>query len=81
MRKGKLLQELYSCDLCSGFWVWLFLVPFFDVDVKQIKNKILRWVIIACFTTFLAHLVSIGWEEKFGIVVIEDANGKSSRES
>lgn len=75
MTSRELLRQLYSCDLCYGFWVYLALTPFFDVDAKQIKNKILRWILTSCFATFLAHLVSIGWEQKFGIVVIEDANG------
>jgi len=71
MARGETLQELYSCDLCYGFWVYLFLAPFFN-DVKQIKNKYIGWVLTACFTTFLAHLVSIGWEERFGTLVIDD---------
>ena len=77
MSKGEFLRELYSCDLCYGFWVYLALSPFFDIDVKQIKNRLLRLILTACFTTFLAHLVSIGWNEKFGILVIED-DGRST---
>ena len=77
MSKREFLRELYSCDLCYGFWVYLALSPFFDINVKQIKNRLLRLILTACFTTFLAHLVSIGWNEKFGILVIED-DGRST---
>jgi hypothetical protein len=73
MSKREFLRELYACDLCYGFWVYLFLAPLFDLDVKQIKNKLLRWVITACFTTFLSHIASIGYGEEYGTLVIEDA--------
>jgi len=77
-QSGELLSQLYNCDLCLGFWVYLVLAPFLNVDVKQIKNKILRWVITACFTSLLSVLVSQGWQEEFGMLVIENATREST---
>lgn len=70
--KRELLGKLYSCDLCNGFWVYLVLAPFFQMNM-QIKNKLLRWVITACMSSLLTYLISIGYEDAFGKLVIEDA--------
>lgn len=72
MSKWELSQKLFDCDLCLGFWVFLFLSPWFDIDVKQINNKVLRWIVTACLSSFLSYLISVGWEQEYGTVVIED---------
>ena len=74
MSKWKFLDELYNCNMCFGFWVYLFLAPFFKLDINMIiKNEILGWIILACLSTYLAHVITLGHEEQFGKLVIEDA--------
>jgi hypothetical protein len=72
--KSELLSKLYECNLCNGFWVFLVLAPFFKINM-HIKNKYLRWVITACISSLLTYLISKGWEDEFGKLVIEDAYG------
>jgi len=71
MKSRELLSELYDCDLCFGFWFYLLLVPFSGVEIN-IKNKILKWIILACFSTYVAQTMSVGHEELFGKMVIMD---------
>jgi len=71
---GELLAKLYGCNLCSGFWVYLFLAPFFKINM-QIENKLVRYLVTACISSLLTYLVGLGWDEEFGKLVIEDATG------
>jgi hypothetical protein len=65
-----LLQELSQCDLCLGFWVYLllslFLAPAFGIFPWGVEI-----VILAAMASFIAHLLRIGYQAKFGITVIE----------
>ena len=72
--KWELLQKLYSCDLCFGFWFYLFLTPFFNINVDYIDDVILGWVITAMLSTFMMQLLSVGFEELYGTLrIVEDA--------
>lgn len=73
MGKWEYTQELYDCDLCLGFWVYLALSPFFQIEIDMINNGVLLNTVLAGVTSFLAFLVSVGWKEQFEILVIEDA--------
>jgi hypothetical protein len=68
----ELLSELYNCDLCSGFWLYLVLAPFFKINMN-IENKILRWIVTACLSSLMMVLIKTGWEDLFGTLVIENA--------
>lgn len=79
--KSELLQELYGCNLCLGFWVYLALsLVSKDINAEHIKNKYVGKFVVASFTTFIMHLISIGWEESFETVYIDNAynSGQSS---
>jgi hypothetical protein len=69
-----LLRELRECDLCLGFWVYLLLAVF--LPRTRLSNLIgfpvWVWVIVlAALSSFIAHLLRIGWQTKFGVTVIE----------
>jgi hypothetical protein len=69
-----LLRELVECDLCLGFWVYLVLGVLLkkDLDEDMAKeNKVVSKLATAGLSTFLIHLLSIGWREKFGTYIIE----------
>ena len=58
------LVELRNCDLCLGWWVYLALgLWLINLGFEQI--------IIAAISSFIVHIFSLGWQAKFGIVVIE----------
>ena len=66
----ELARELRDCDLCLGFWVYL------GLALTQRDKPFGRWpwlveaVLLAAFTTFVAHLVKTGWQDKFSTVVV-----------
>lgn len=63
-----LLKELSECDLCLGFWVFLGLgqrKPF------GLWPGLVERVVLAALASFGAHLLRLGWESKFGGMVID----------
>ncbi len=81
MSKVELLRELYSCDLCFGFWIYLGLSLFTkNINVENINNKYVGKFVVASFATFIMHLISTGWDELFGTVYIDDAYRKFTSE-
>ena len=74
MGKREFSQELYDCDLCLGFWVYLALAPFFKIKIDTIENKVVRNTVLAGVTSFLMFLISAGWRENFENLVIVDGS-------
>ena len=69
-REGGLLDELFDCDLCLGFWVFSGLAFIFEIDIG-IYVPILSEFIIGAVTTFVVHVFSEGWNAKFQNFIIE----------
>jgi hypothetical protein len=70
---NKFIKKLLSCDLCWGFWIyslWSFLtggVLFRDIYYVPVFSQFITGGI----SSFLVHLVSLGWKSKFEVLVIE----------
>jgi len=71
-RKTEFSKELFDCDLCLGFWIYLALAPFFKIKIDTIENKPVRNTVLAAVATFLMFLISSGWRENFENLVIVD---------
>lgn len=70
-RRHPLLLELSACDLCLGFWVYLGLaLTYRGGKVFGLWPDPLERVILAALSTLGAHLVRLGWEDRFGVTVI-----------
>ena len=66
------LKELVDGDLCLGFWMYLLLGVMVRKDIdEKIENKIVSRLATASFSTFVIHLISIGWREKFSTYIVE----------
>ena len=71
-RSKEFLEQLFGCDLCLGFWVYLFLALLFqyanvNVNVLDIPNApVISAIITGAITSFIVHLISIGWRDRFG---------------
>lgn len=61
------LSELGECDLCAGFWIYL------GLALQEPEKPFGRYpwlveaVILAAISTFLAHIIRLGWSMKFGV--------------
>lgn len=66
-RLHPLLTELSECDLCLGFWVYLGLGWF--VALPGAWPWPVELVILAAVATFTMHLIRLGWQAKFGVVI------------
>lgn len=70
-RSRSFLEELFGCDLCLGFWVYLTLALLFqyanvNVNILDIPYApIISAIITGAITSFVVHLISIGWRDKF----------------
>lgn len=70
---NKFLFDLFECDFCLGCWVYFILnILFFDVWLEGIVYiSVLSPFIMGVFTSFIVHLVSLGWRAKFEVIVLE----------
>ena len=69
--KSKFLDELFSCDLCAGVWVYWILGLIFKIRILDVGIFGISEFLTACITSFVMYLVSSGWQETFGTIVIE----------
>ncbi len=70
-KKWKTFGQLVECDLCLGVWVYViinlleFRLTFYSAD-----SNLFGEVLTGFAMSFLMHLLSIGWQAKFGIIVV-----------
>jgi hypothetical protein len=67
-QEGKFLEQLWKCDFCLGFWVYTFLAFAFPVNYlnEYVNVPILNQALTGLISSFVMHLISIGWKDKFG---------------
>jgi hypothetical protein len=68
--EGRLLDDLFICDLCLGFWIYFGLAFAFEMDIA-VDVPILSEFIAGAVTTFVVHIFSVGWSAKFQNLIIE----------
>lgn len=71
-KKSKFLDDLFSCDLCLGVWVYvgLNLLAFHITAYNEYDSTIIGEIVTGAVTSFVMHLISLGWKEKFTTLVI-----------
>lgn len=65
------LAELRACDMCLGFWVYLGLALFIAPPLMLFPKPV-KLVVVAAMSTFLMHLLRLGWVSKFGGITVID---------
>jgi hypothetical protein len=71
--EGKFLQELFSCDLCLGVWVYTILAFFFKANIYNVFYiPFVSELLTGMTTSFILHVFSAGWQALFGVTVIGD---------
>lgn len=71
-KEGDLVNELVHCDLCLGFWVYLALAVFSKKQESGMWINPVGWITKAGFTTFLVHLIRLGWDSNFPSMQFDD---------
>jgi hypothetical protein len=67
------VRRLFECDECLGVWVYTILsgvmgvVLFKDMFYVPFASELVTGGI----TSFIMHLLSLGWSQKFGVIIIE----------
>jgi hypothetical protein len=68
------IDELHRCDLCSGFWIYSLLAILLGVDILQevfgYTVEIVGNILTGAVTSFVVHIFSIGWKNKYEVIVI-----------
>jgi hypothetical protein len=71
----KFFHDLHACDLCSGVYLFTMLAWVTGIDILQMLGfahiDYIGWLVTGGVISFLVHLLSIGWKEKFLSVIIE----------
>ena len=64
------LQELFDCDLCLGVWVYFILALIMKMNMYNFYVPIVSEILTGASVSFIAHLMAIGWKEKFSTIII-----------
>ena len=72
-REGKFLDELFSCDLCLGVWIYTGLAFIMNMNMvgELFYIPILSEAITGAIMAFIMHLISAGWTANYRDIVIE----------
>lgn len=68
-REGKFLDELFSCSLCLGFWIYSGLG--YLLDVNLVGEFLFSEFITGAVTTFVVWVFSEGWHSLFTEYTLE----------
>jgi len=71
--KWKFLNDLVACQLCLGFWVFSFLAMALQVYLFSdlFYFPVVSGIITGAVMTFIVHLLTLGWHEKFDRIIVE----------
>jgi len=70
LSKFKWLTDLHECDLCSGVWIYVILAFIWKIDIIKIWFGLdnifsIGLVVTGMLTSWLVHIFSIGFKEKY----------------
>lgn len=67
--------KLLSCDLCLGVWIYGFMSLVLRIDLLSAEFglpyiPLFGELATACMTSFIMHLISLGWKAKFNVIIV-----------
>src|SRR5512138_3401890 len=71
--KSLFFRKLFDCDFCLGVWVYTALALALKITILQDVFPYFPFVseiIAGVVSSFLMHILTIGWREKFSVIVI-----------
>jgi len=63
-------KKFYSCDLCLGVWAYFGLAALLQFSFFDTVSSGLDFFLTGCVSSFIVHLLAIGWQIKFQEIVI-----------
>lgn len=69
--RSSFLTELFKCDICLGFWVFLILSPVFHVTIASSGYPLFDYALVAQIAAFVTHVFMIGFRTEFGTTIVE----------
>jgi hypothetical protein len=71
--KWKPLEQLFSCDLCLGVWVYWFYSHLFRLNFMQewFYIPVLCELLTGAITSFVIFIFSLGWKDAFGVFEVK----------
>ena len=71
--EGKFLGDLFSCDLCLGFWIFSFFSWIFKINLlnEYFYIFVLSEIITGAIASFLVHVFILGLKAKFETIIVE----------
>ena len=74
LEQNRFIGKLHICDLCFGFYAFSILAYFLKIDFLTEFGfwyvPFLSEIVTGMATSFIWHLVTIGWRERFSNTVI-----------
>lgn len=74
LEKSKVIEKLHNCDLCAGVWIYGLLGLFLGMDLLQVLGfsyiPLVSEAITGGLISFVVHIFSIGWKEKFNNILV-----------
>jgi len=72
-KEGGFLEQLFSCDFCLGFWVYSGLAFIFNMNLfsEYFYVLVVCEALTGIVASFVMHLLTIGWNDKFGTIFVE----------
>jgi len=72
---GEYLEKLFTCDLCLGVYVFGVFAWLLHIDLITLLGfsyiPFISELITGAITSFVVHIFSIGWKEKFGVFEVK----------
>jgi len=66
---NEITQELGTCDLCLGVWVYAALAWILSINLMApVYYPVISEVLTGALASFAMHLARIGWQSQYGTI-------------
>jgi hypothetical protein len=60
--------KLVRCEFCLGVWVYAFWVACLGMYPPEFYIPVISEFVFGAIASFIMHLISLGWNAKFGVI-------------
>jgi hypothetical protein len=72
IEKIPFFSKLHRCDLCAGVYIYSLLAYAMQIDIltEVVYIPIVGYVLTGMITSFMVHLLRLGWHSKYDVVIV-----------